>query len=703
MELLAPAGSFEVALSAFNAGADAVYLGLDTFSARASAANFSFSDLRRILAYAHAQQPPRKVYVAFNTLIHEDELPAALATLEELERIAPDALIVQDLGIAKLVRDNFPSLALHASTQLVAHNLEGVIALKELGFERVVLSREVSIDEMASIARRCSCELEVFVHGALCYSISGLCLFSAMTLNRSGNRGRCAYCCRARYGEGFPFSMRDLRLDDRLSALAASGVASLKIEGRMKSALYVATAVKHYRDRLDGARETVTREDLESVFSRRTTSLYAAGKAEDDIIDNSSLGHIGTPIGKIKRITKDREGREWIRLHTSRALEKHDGLQFAATTAGKPQGMGITEMRLAIARKPVFTVPAASDVEIMLPPNSPLEIKPGDTVYCSASNELKRRFPVPSFRALDYAYGRAADVTLTLSPNAITAEALGKTVSLECSLEPAAHPERTAEAARKAFERTGECDWHLGELILNDPQKLFAPPSLLNELRRALCEALATPRALPPLPTLAQDTTVPRVVRIRFDQLNQMELPEHDELIVALPHAAGKDLAPYLPKDTRLAPPLFTREGDFNAMRNCVKYLIRNGWTKWEAVDIATLHMLRSLGITDLTADWPLYAANSAAISALAALGVSRVVAPPEADEKLLSSLRTINFPIEFYNHITTPLFISLTRPAAASLDFGDIITTPRDNLFITTHPAPTQTLSGTRSDRTYD
>ena len=351
MELLAPAGDFDTARVAFAAGADAVYCGMTSFSARADAKNFTMSDLRGLLAYARSFTPAKKVYVTFNTVVDEAQLDSAVETLAELEDAGPDALIVQDLGVARIVRESFPGLALHASTQLVAHNLEGVLAMRDLGFSRVVLARELSAAEIASIADRCGVELEVFVHGALCYSISGLCLFSAMEKNRSGNRGQCAYCCRLGYADAtgaksLPFSMRDLRLDRRLAQLEEAGVASLKIEGRMKSPVYVGSVTKHYRMLLDamyrGAQTdaSASREDMETVFSRRTTELYISGRpSADNPVDGESLGHLGAPIGKVKRVTRDREGRAWLRFHTSRALEKHDGLQFLVT-GGKPCGFG---------------------------------------------------------------------------------------------------------------------------------------------------------------------------------------------------------------------------------------------------------------------------------------------------------------------------------------------------------------------------
>ncbi|HPS07872.1 MAG TPA: peptidase U32 family protein, partial [Kiritimatiellia bacterium] len=243
-EILSPAGGFDAALAAFQYGADAVYLGLPRFSARADADNITPERLRTLLAYARSFNPGKKIYVTFNTLVQDAELPQALDTLDELDNLAPDGVIVQDLGIARLIRERFPRLALHASTQLAAHNLDGVLALKTFGFSRVVLARELTLDEIRHIVRESGVEIEIFVHGALCYSYSGLCLFSSHTAGRSGNRGRCAYCCREAFttdhgtGTCYPFSMKDLALAPILDAVAATGAHSLKIEGRMKSPLY---------------------------------------------------------------------------------------------------------------------------------------------------------------------------------------------------------------------------------------------------------------------------------------------------------------------------------------------------------------------------------------------------------------------------------------------------------------------------------
>lgn len=733
IELLAPAGSFDTALAAFEAGADAVYLGLESFSARAQAVNFSYEQLADILSVARARG--RRVYVTFNTLLTDDELDEAVDVLARLEEIGPDALIIQDLGVARLVRKHFPGLEMHASTQLVAHNLEGVLALKELGFTRVVLSRELPVQDIRSIAQRCGCELEVFVHGALCYSISGLCLFSAMEKGRSGNRGRCAYCCRMQYADKagnrlLPFSMKDLRLDDRLEALREAGVASLKIEGRMKSELYVASVTGRYRELLDSGKSATTRSDMETVFSRSVTRLYADGWKQrgEDLIDPVNLGHRGTPVGTVKRLTKDRRGRSWIRLHTSRALEKHDGIQFYFAGSGaeapgsaRPLGMGIGEMRLAISRKPVFEVPAGSDVEIEVTDPEILEAlssacsgdavrkpKSRETVVevrCTMSNAVKRRFPVPSFRPSDCHGGRNLDAVVSISSGRIDAKS-GDVCVYE-TIEPvqkARQPELTESAIRKCFSKLGGTGWTLRKLEVRDPEGLYVPASVANSLRRKLVEALSDEMRIRREKKVSEirellkseaesassrETSAIGTVKIRLGQ--SVPSGKFDEVVLAIGHEG--EISSFGP-DVRLALPVFTKEDAFNRLRARVKKLIRAGYVKWEAADLAGLRMLKSLGVGDLTADWSLYAFNSQAAAQLAELGVKRCVVSPEsiAGAPLPSA---IGIQTESLVQQSTPLFISVTRPAGGDVsrytgsDGREFAVYEQDGLWVTIHSAP--------------
>ena len=761
-ELLAPAGDFETALAAFDAGADAVYCGLSDFSARAFAKNLTDAELVNLVACARAKG--RRVYVTFNTLLDEDQLEGAVEALARLAEIGPSGLIVQDLGVAKLVREQFPSLELHASTQLVAHNLEGVLALKELGFRRVVLARELSLAEVTTIAARCGArkvaadgrpelELEVFVHGALCYSLSGLCLYGALEKGRSGNRGKCPYCCRqgipcpgghdaadgARAaGVAYPFSMKDLRLGEDARKLVEAGVTSLKIEGRMKSSLYVASVTRHYRDILDGARARVSPADLETVFSRRTTELYFNGRGESPI-DATSLGHLGTPVGTVKRVTRDRDGRAWLRFHTARGIEKHDGLQFDAVDAdGRHYGLGIVEMRQAISRRPVFEVNAGVDVEILLPEDGrdgPSELaaalKPGMTVYCSMSNAVKRLFPTPSFRPSDYAGGCAVDVTVKLAKDGLMATgtvasdrargagtAVGGEVFLPLSLDMAREPEKTAAAVEKAFSKLGGTGYRLGRFAVEDPEGLFAPPPALNDLRRDLVEKLDAARDAARQAKIAQATAAfeaiegpgaaAAVARVKVRPGQKIPNGNWDEVIVAINADTADDVPPQtleLPNSQtpkhpnlqtpqppnapsiRLALPVYTAEPSFNRLRSAVKRLLRTGYAKWECADLATLRMLRALGVTDITADWTLAAFNAPALAELAAGGVTRFVASPENGRENLQYLAESGFAVEFLTQQSTPLFLSLTEPAPYVSE--SVCTFRKDGLWVTTRRVP--------------
>ncbi len=685
-ELLAPAGDFKTALTAFEAGADAVYCGLTEFSARAFAVNFTLDDLRNLLRYSRAHG--KKAHVTFNTVIDEDDFDDALERLSRLDALRPDALIVQDLGVARACRRYFPDLVLHASTQLAVHNLEGVLMMRDLGFRRVVLARELSLDDIASIAHRCGdMELECFIHGALCYSISGLCLFSAMENGRSGNRGKCAYCCRARYAdargdEAYAFSMRDLRFGEDVLKLVDAGVASLKIEGRMKSATYVASVTRYYRQILDGAPRKVSSEDLETVFSRRTTTLYLNG-CGGEVIDAESLGHLGAEIGEVKRVTRDRDGLSWLRFHTRRALEKHDGLQFEAMAEGRHLGMGISEMRQAISRRQVFEVEAAEDVEVLLSDEIASALKPGMRIYCSMSNAVRRLFPAPSFRSSECVTGRRIDVTLAITRNGVEI-ASPVAFAHRLGLEKAKSPERTYEGVRKAFTKLGNTAYELGELKVSDPEGLFVPMSVLNDVRCELVERLDeqfervrngrkdAARAESCAGGSLSDAVL-KTVKIRPDQ--KVPRGAWDEVVVVM--GEGGD---------RVATPVFTSEKDFGRLRVAVKGLIRRGCIRWEAGDLATFRMLRELGVSDITADWTIYAFNSRALKELFDLGVTRFVASPENTRENLQYLAKSGYEVEFLVQQSTPLFISLTEPAIKPKNLAVYET---GGLWITTKPFP--------------
>jgi putative protease len=268
-ELLAPAGDFECLVAAVKGGADAIYIGGKMFSARAYAKNFDLDEIKKAVSYCHLHGV--KLYVTMNILLFDNELSEALEFARGLYLAGVDALIVADLGLISLLREKLPDFELHASTQMSVNNSIGADFAHSLGCTRVVLARELSGENIREVTEKCRAEIEVFLHGALCVCHSGQCLFSSMVGGRSGNRGECAQPCRLPYNNGkYVLSLSDLSLANHIGELIDSGVASLKIEGRMKSPDYVYTVTSIYRRLLDERRNSTKAEDkkLERVFSR---------------------------------------------------------------------------------------------------------------------------------------------------------------------------------------------------------------------------------------------------------------------------------------------------------------------------------------------------------------------------------------------------------------------------------------------------
>ncbi len=285
-EILAPAGSMEAVEAAVRCGAGAVYLGGKDFNARLNAANFNGDLLVEAVNYCHARGV--KVYITLNTLINDGQFKKAYEAIECACSINADALILQDIGLAAAVRKLAPDMPMHASTQMSVQSVDGIRRLKEMGFTRVVLPRELSLDEIKNIADNSDMELEVFVHGAMCMSVSGQCLMSAVIGSRSGNRGLCAQPCRLPFGvggaNGNALSLKDLSLVEELDRLAAAGVCSFKIEGRMKRPEYVAAAVTACRESLGGTLSGDLTQKLRAVFSRSGfTKGYFENKINSDM------------------------------------------------------------------------------------------------------------------------------------------------------------------------------------------------------------------------------------------------------------------------------------------------------------------------------------------------------------------------------------------------------------------------------------
>ena len=367
-ELLAPAGSLEAFFAALDHGADAVYCGLKEFSARAKARNFTLADVERMTMYAHSRK--KRLYVTLNTLIKEAELPQLVDVLASLAAIPVDGLIIQDLGVWRLIHRHFPRLQLHASTQMTVHNAAGVKMLEKMGFARAVLARELSLVEIAEVRSQTSIELEHFVHGALCFSISGQCLFSSALTGASGNRGRCAQPCRRRLHNrkksGYHFSTSDLSAIELLPQLLKAGVMSFKIEGRMKSAEYVARVVAAYRLMLDapeGQRKSALQEaeeHLELSFGRQATKGFLTGLLPTGIADSAQHGGLGRPLGEVVSLRGGMIG------FTARE-RLHVGDRIRIQPQNDQAGTSFTVRELFSEKKKVKVATAGDFVQVKIP------------------------------------------------------------------------------------------------------------------------------------------------------------------------------------------------------------------------------------------------------------------------------------------------------------------------------------------------
>ena len=353
-ELLAPAGNALCALAAFDAGADAIYCGLGKFNARERSENFTPETMGKIIAYAHSIK--RKVYVTFNTVIKEAELSEVAENLALLSSLEPDALIVQDLGAARMIREYFPELTIHASTQMGFHNSAGVAAAKEFGAKRVILERQMTMDELRIVREKNpDTELEVFIHGALCCSLSGQCLFSSYLGGYSGNRGFCKQPCRRRYysnqGNGFFFSPQDLETLELIGELRKIGVESLKIEGRLRQPDYVSNTVKAYRMILDAPDSMPTPELLGEArvllsksCGRKWSKGFFSEESMKNLIIHDNIGSAGMLIGTVSKIAEKGfafTARKKIHVGDEPAI-KTMFLSYAATRVNNSEGIHIS-------------------------------------------------------------------------------------------------------------------------------------------------------------------------------------------------------------------------------------------------------------------------------------------------------------------------------------------------------------------------
>lgn len=481
MENLAPAGNKEALDRAVAAGADAVYLGYAAFSARAGAGNFDEEQLREAVRFAHLHHV--RVHVTVNTLVKDGELAGVMDVLRLLNEVRVDAVLVQDLGVMDMARKCFPSLPVHASTQMALHNASGARWCREMGMKRVVLARECPLSEIALAAKE-DIEIEVFGHGAQCVAVSGQCLFSSMIGGRSGNRGRCAQPCRLTYtyrGETAAWlSPRDVCLRDDLPELKKAGACSVKLEGRLKRPEYVATVAGSYRkgiDLMDAGRfakaDAAEKLGLLQIFQRGGFMRgYAMGAQDADVICEDRVSHGGVSIGRIEAVAGG-----MARLRLTMALHDGDGLQIRNSA-------GDQEMIYAGHET------AAGQIAVLrLRPD--MRVKAGDEVV-----RLTDAQQLENARAIEI-----APIPVTMKLTAIPGQPMALTVSdgissvtvTDAPVSPAQKRAMTQEDALRSLGKTGDTAFSL-ETCEVETENAFVPVSALNALRRDALAALAEAR-----------------------------------------------------------------------------------------------------------------------------------------------------------------------------------------------------------------
>lgn len=489
LELLAPARNLETGRQAILAGADAVYIGGPSFGARSAASN-SWKDIKSLVDFAH--QYYAKVYLTLNTIFFNEETEAVKEAVWQAYDNGIDALIIQDMGILEF---DLPPIPIHASTQTNNYDLAQIKFLEKAGFSRVVLARELSLSEIAEIRKNTDIELEYFVHGALCVSMSGQCYFSEALSGRSANRGCCQQVCRLPFSlvdaEGkelardqYLLSTKDLNLIDSLEELAEAGITSFKIEGRLKDSVYVANVVAKYRQELDkiikasagkyikassGKIDLTFKPDLAKTFNRGYTDYFLHGR-HSEIISPENQKSLGKYIGKVKRVDH-----RYFTLDIPFKLSNGDGICWL-----NPRG-GLCGTNVNLV----------SDGKIY--PNKWIPLKPGTLVYCNQDQNFEKAVTSGASRIISFdieikELKNGWQITATDEDNNIAE------LKIEADKAKAEKPELAKNNWETQLRKMGATNFEVGNIKFDWQEPSFVPVGVLNEWRRQLSDLLMAKR-----------------------------------------------------------------------------------------------------------------------------------------------------------------------------------------------------------------
>ena len=486
IELLSPAKDVECGIAAINVGADAVYIGGPQFGARENAGN-SIADIERLVSYAHLYSS--KIYVTLNTILFENELEKARKMAWDLYNVGVDAFIFQDMSFMEM---DLPPVPLHASTQTNNYDLDRILFFAKSGVERIVLARELSLEQIKRVRELTDVELECFIHGALCVSLSGQCYLSCSVGNRSANRGACAQPCRKLYSlidekgdvvvsNKYLLSLKDLSLSEHISELVDAGVNSLKIEGRLKDVSYVKNVTAWYRKRLDevleGRHDVVRPSYGEShigfvpnprkSFNRGTTTYFFTGK-RDDIASFDTPKSLGEQVGIVKDIFDGA-----LKLDTSEKLSNNDGLVYF-DRKGELNGLKINRVE-----------------GNLIYPNSLGNITKGSVLYRNYDHQFQQELSKDkSFRKLRIVINmNVVDDGIEMTAVAESNESFSKRFAV--NLVEADNVEKSAQNIKSQLSKDGNTPFLVTDVCLNGAERYFFRPSELNQMRRSLFDEFA--------------------------------------------------------------------------------------------------------------------------------------------------------------------------------------------------------------------
>lgn len=698
IELLSPVGDFECLKAAVQNGADSVYFGANLFSARAFAHNFDEAELKKAIEYAKLRGV--KTNLTLNTLIKDNEFDNAIKLASKAYEFGIDAIIIQDLGLAKKLIELFPDLPMHGSTQMTIHNLNGALKLQELGFKRVVLSRELSLTEIEYICKNTSIEIECFVHGALCISYSGQCLFSSMLGGRSGNRGKCAGPCRLPYkliendkaiDSGYLLNTRDLCGLEFLPQLINAGVDCLKIEGRMKSPEYVATVTNIYRKYIDLAYSkndfNINIEDKKTLLQAFNRGNFSSGHLDSsenrNLVFKKKPNNMGLFIGIIQKYNPNKG-------HITLKIQEKLNIGDTISVGNENGSYKISELMNKNTNLKETQVGQTVTIGRMKG-----NIKVGDKVYRLSSKELTT-IAKESYKkevkktALNCTVSIKKNTPISINIKSYTKNGIYKNLDISCKLdyipEIAQNRPLDKETIIKQISKTTDTPYYFKNINIDLDKNLFLPKiSILNELRRTALsnvENFAISKIHRQLPksfvdyisketdsttlnnmrnfnnTKINSNATPKVsllLNVLHSDWNYNKLENIDSIYIPLKYFTSKKYSPVLKIiskkfDTYIYMPTIIKSNYENLfLANAEEAVEKYNIQGFVISNIGNLNLLHSLfnnldEYYKVIANYTFNVYNSETVLELKKLGISSFTLSPELDKQTITSLCNYNY-----------------------------------------------------------